>query len=480
MVPIVVRLAPGLAPRLAPSRRALTRPFVPRGTLVGLALSALALSGLALSLSACSLVVDGAIRDPMMMASACEGIDDGTACERPGITAPLICLRGVCTNSRCGDGVLDSRPKGDGSVEACDDGNGIDGDECESDCTQSVGCIDPFTDCFVAGGPCVVATCIEGECGVLDLDEGSPCDVGDGSTGACMSGLCVTAGCGDMVVDTVSGEQCDDGNFEYGDGCSPFCKPECSENTECSQDPCLGVQQCMTSSADNGGQLGVCVESSSPLDCGDGTCSYCDSTIGACLPSADADADGDGFATPACGGTDCDDTRFDINPDRVEECDPEGLDVNCNPSDEPTSTEWFADCDGDTYPAASAIALTSCDRPTAPPTGCASGSWTSRRPVTGTVDCVDSDADVSPGQRAYFRDGYGRDLSYDYDCDGRETARYGRALAPLTVPCGLTRCTDQPPVLNQTVACGELATLYYCSSACARYGASTRYYVECH
>jgi len=458
------------AVRLALSRLALSRPSLCRAPFLGLALS----------LSACSLVVDGAIQDPMMMASACEGIDDGTPCERPGITAPLICLRGVCTNSRCGDGLLDTRPKGDGSVEACDDGNGIDGDECESDCTQSVGCIDPITDCFVEGGSCVVATCVDGECGALDLDEGSPCDLGDGGLGACMSGLCVAAGCGDMVVDVASGEACDDGNFDYGDGCSPFCKPECLENTECSQDVCFGVQQCMTSTADNGGQLGVCVVSSSPLDCGDPTCSYCDSSIGACVPSFDADADMDGFANPACGGTDCDDTRFDINPGRVEECDPDRLDVNCNPDDEPTSTTWYADCDGDGSPPADASSVPACDRPTAAPIECgSSGYWTSRTPVSGSLDCVDFDADVFPGQRSFFRDPHGRDLSYDYDCDGRATARFGRALAPLTAPCGTSRCTDQLPVLNLSVECGESATLYYCSTSCTRYAATSRYYVEC-
>lgn len=445
-------------------------------------------AALVLAGSGCSLIVDGALTGGGPPPSSCEGLDDGTPCERMGITAPLVCLRAVCTNSRCGDGLLDTRPKADGTVEACDDGNGVGGDGCEVDCTVTVGCLSD-DDCIPLDDECIDTYCetSSGECLVGPITDGTECVDDLGGSGACMSGLCIAAGCGDGTLDAAAGEQCDDGNLEYGDGCSPFCKPECTSNTECSQDVCVGVQECMTSTAGNGGALGVCVETSSPIECGDPACSYCDSSIGACVPTLEADVDGDGYASPTCGGDDCNDGAYDINPGRTEECDADMLDVNCNPGDEPASTEWFADCDGDGYPAADAAAVTACERP-APPSSCAAGYWTSTRPVSGSLDCLDDDAAVSPGQRGYFTRPYevGRDTSFDYDCNGRAESQYARVTSPSTYSCGRLGCDRAAPVTAATTAllvpigCGDAATLYYCDSSCERYASTVRYYVQCH
>ncbi|VTR71498.1 hypothetical protein DESC_940113 [Desulfosarcina cetonica] len=44
----------------------------------------------------------------------------------------------------------------------------------------------------------------------------------------------------------------------------------------------------------------------------------------------DCDLDNDGFIDEACGGTDCDDSRSDINPDAEDDCGEVPEDRNCN------------------------------------------------------------------------------------------------------------------------------------------------------
>jgi hypothetical protein len=78
----------------------------------------------------------------------------------------------------------------------------------------------------------------------------------------------------------------------------------------------------------------------------------------------DADADGDGYASPDYGGSDCDDDNDAINPAATEVCD--GVDNNCdNVIDEPSArdaTTWYADADGDGYGDASDSTV-ACDAP---------------------------------------------------------------------------------------------------------------------
>src|SRR6185295_15607497 len=58
----------------------------------------------------------------------------GTACG-----TKQNCVEGNCITPTCGDGIVAV------GVEACDDGNQIDGDGCDKDCTKS--CVNPLTDC---------------------------------------------------------------------------------------------------------------------------------------------------------------------------------------------------------------------------------------------------------------------------------------------------------------------------------------------
>ncbi len=92
----------------------------------------------------------------------------------------------------CGNGMPDPG-------EACDDGNLVDGDGCDSNCTPT-GC-----------GNGIVTT-------------GEQCDDGNLVDGDGCDSNCTRTGCGNGIV--TGGEQCDDGNTLDGDGCSATCRVE--------------------------------------------------------------------------------------------------------------------------------------------------------------------------------------------------------------------------------------------------------------
>ena len=94
-----------------------------------------------------------------------------------------------CTASRCGNGVQ-------AAGEACDDGNLDDGDGCDSNCTPT-GCGNGV----VSSGE----TCDDG-----DLEDGDGCDSN-----------CTETGCGNEIV--TSGETCDDGDQNGLTCCNELC-----------------------------------------------------------------------------------------------------------------------------------------------------------------------------------------------------------------------------------------------------------------
>ncbi len=210
-------------------------------------------------------------------ASLCAGIGDDS-CETRGGDG----CNANCTVPVCGDGRLDL----DNPVlaEQCDDGNLRAGDGCSSTCQVEARCgngiIEPPEQCddgnAVSGDGCSAICTVEGICG-NDIREGAEvCDgadhgdcpvidsaqimcineprgapniclcqnfCGDGAIGGleeCDDGMagsatcrgaqpaqgspCTLIRCGDGIVDTAAGEECDDGNANPADTCTNNCK----------------------------------------------------------------------------------------------------------------------------------------------------------------------------------------------------------------------------------------------------------------
>jgi cysteine-rich repeat protein len=170
--------------------------------------------------------------------------DAGTPCG-----TGKICRGGVCSPAVCGDGVVTA-------PEECDDGskNGAASDGCTATCTFVCLSTDPARDCkateCAGAGTCNDAshTCTAGS----SAPDGTPCGgvdggapSGDAGTSVCKGGVCVTAGCGDGIVEAP--EQCD---FGAGNGVGTGCEANCTFScvlspTSCvTQDPCGGTNTC--------------------------------------------------------------------------------------------------------------------------------------------------------------------------------------------------------------------------------------------
>jgi fibro-slime domain-containing protein len=141
--------------------------------------------------------------------------------------------------SECGDGIL----AGD---EACDDGvNDGSWGSCTEDCRLGPYCGDgehqaPYEECddginltpySTTGQPGCAPGCTLGAyCGDAKVDSlfGEQCDDGqnEGGYGGCTPLCRLDARCGDGDLDTAHGEECDDGNTVSGDGCSADCGKE--------------------------------------------------------------------------------------------------------------------------------------------------------------------------------------------------------------------------------------------------------------
>ena len=188
---------------------------------------------------------------------------DGTACG-----SGKLCHNGVCGDAKCGDGITTA-------PEECDDGNAVDGDGCNSDCTFSCKSSDPARNCTPADvcmgqGTCDDAThvCAAG----TPLGDGMHCGTGNDY---CKGGTCTTPNCGNSTVEP--GEDCDDGglNGTKNDGCSGSCHFVCvNATTDCGTPPVCELFQCTAAhvcqavpdATQNGNSCG------SNLVCKDGAC----------------------------------------------------------------------------------------------------------------------------------------------------------------------------------------------------------------
>lgn len=125
-----------------------------------------------------------------------------------------------CTTTACGNGIMTMG-------EMCDDGNMLDGDGCDSNC-KPTGCPNGIAtgteDCddgnMMDGDGCDNNCTLTG-CGNGIVTMPEMCDDGNGNDGDGCDSNCTMTACGNGIP--TSGEACDDGNPNEGDGCDSNC-----------------------------------------------------------------------------------------------------------------------------------------------------------------------------------------------------------------------------------------------------------------
>jgi uncharacterized delta-60 repeat protein len=180
----------------------------------------------------------GTVTGPDGEAYALVGVGSGDVIAAGNIDTSGVSFRlARYTNLGCGNGTRSAD-------EACDDGNRIDGDGCDSNCTLTA-CGNGIV---TAGEACddgnsldtdnCTSTCLLNVCGDgltnVELEE---CDDGNAVDGDGCDHNCTVTACGNGVV--TSGEECDDGNTANGDGCDRSCHTE-----RCGDGRLEGDEQC--------------------------------------------------------------------------------------------------------------------------------------------------------------------------------------------------------------------------------------------
>ncbi len=246
----------------------------------------------------------------------------------------------------------------------------------------------------------------------VGMDTGTNCSA-PGTTGfICRNGLCQTSTCNDGYVDTANGEECEDGNEVWDDGCDPgACTFTCRENGQCdNSEACDGVESCGpdhiclsgTQLADNtlctleGGTEGQCNAGSCALatcgngapddgeECDDGNDNDDDGCKRNCEYSCHFDGD--------CGGNACD--GFSTCDTTASHKCVGGTPMVCDDRDDCTSDSC------DPFKAECSFVLADVDMDGFPAVECSS------RPF----DCNDADASIHPGAPEGCDD-------VDNDCD---------------------------------------------------------------
>ncbi len=185
-----------------------------------------------------------------------ERCDDGNGLDTDDCTSR-------CLPAICGDGFVHA------GVEACDDGNGNDTDACLSTC-QRARCGDGFVQLGVEAcddgnaddGDACLPTCVAARCGDGVLERGvEACDDGNADDGdGCVSG-CRVASCGDGLLER-GVEVCDDGNTGDDDACVRCLPARCGDGFVQ-----LGVEACDDGNTED---LDGCTNHCTLPVCGDG------------------------------------------------------------------------------------------------------------------------------------------------------------------------------------------------------------------
>lgn len=136
----------------------------------------------------------------------------GTGCLKPGV-------------ERCADGAV--CPQGTecvAAVTASGDMLNVCVDPTQLTCGPEDGVECTFKE---QAGTCHGGACIPDECGNRLRDVLEDCDDGNNASGDKCSADCTsTEACGNLEIDSVTGEQCDEGDFIGHDGCASACRLE--------------------------------------------------------------------------------------------------------------------------------------------------------------------------------------------------------------------------------------------------------------
>jgi cysteine-rich repeat protein len=243
--------------------------------------------------------------------SGIEELADGEADSGGGGTGPSFSL--------CGNGKVDL-------MEDCDDGNLDDRDGCTVLCTFS--CTGEDDTSCSDGNPCNgTETCgtdkNEHACNddVKALEDGDSCGDSD-SDKSCFNGICIANVCGDGK--TTGNEQCDDGDLDPDNGCTPDCEYSCSSDDDCSSgDSCLGDRTCEHHACVGGSKLEdksecIIVDTRIKEECGskkDENDGWCMNGMCTCTDCGDGEIDGK---------EECDDGEFNGTEDSPNHCS-----INC-------------------------------------------------------------------------------------------------------------------------------------------------------
>jgi len=278
-----------------------------------------------------ALVMLGAARIARAVEPGADGACTNGCTDIHGNTVSCGPYLGGCANALGVNSPANS-PNGDCQVgEQCDDGNTINGDGCDNNCSFTAcgngistageecdnGAANNNINLGAGGNPCDT-NCHLKSCGNGRVEGGEQCDDGDtlcdDDCDSCENGAlgnCLFPGCGNGITDT--GEQCDDGNTVNGDGCDTNCKfPGCGNGVI---DP---GEKCDDGNTVNGDG---CDSNCTPTGCGNGvttTGEACDdgNTVNGdgCDNNCTLSGCGNGITDP---GEQCDDGNT-VNGDKCE------------------------------------------------------------------------------------------------------------------------------------------------------------------
>jgi len=253
---------------------------------------------------------------------------------------------------------------------------------------------------------------ITGPC--IGMADGAVCDIGGGVEQVCIDALCVPSVCGDGATDARLGEDCDDGNTTFNDGCEPAtCVFSCSVDDDCLDGvSCNGVETCDAANH-------ICEGGTAPAP--GAVCTLDSGSAGECTSRGVCAPVGCGNGVTGA-GEDCD----DMNSVEGDGCDNDctfscAADADCADGDLCTGTET---CVVATHACAAGAALV-CDDTSActvdscvPSLGCRyflmDGDLDGAAPLSAGAcgtDCDDTDDTVYGGAEELC-DGQ------DNDCDG--------------------------------------------------------------